>query len=395
MKKNGKNNGNPFKDMPNVHVVQIDNEQNRKQAEQAKKQAMYLELWESMTENEYIETVKMINSNQIDSNNQLFKDKDLLEFVKMKIKQGKEQADQESKTFFELLPQMSETVQKSMLEFINDHFTDEQTHIDYVNLVQMARERAVTEHQQEKSKLPSTVQEFWESLTPKVQEEIIESQEVNVQIEIDLEELGIDAYEFADYVFLTIAPQREQEQAEQTKLEQEVIEVQELTEEVNTATEILIQTPTTEIMKTQKEVASEVKKEVSKSEKTTKKEKVVKQKASNETVNNTQNITNNTLNVILDKPKPKMSIADKIVEAQKMLVIAERKEVTEARLKDFHGYLHANKDGDNFTLTSLDKSYSFSTNNAELVKEVNIVLERFLKNKIQEFETELANFQLV
>jgi hypothetical protein len=90
-----------------------------------------------------------------------------------------------------------------------------------------------------------------------------------------------------------------------------------------------------------------------------------------------------------------MSIADKIVEAQKMLVIAERKEVTEARLKDFHGYLHANKDGDNFTLTSLDKSYSFSTNNAELVKEVNIVLERFLKNKIQEFETELANFQLV
>ena len=114
MKKNGKNNGNPFKDMPNVHVVQIDNEQNRKQAEQAKKQAMYLDFWESMTENEYIETVKMINSNQIDSDNQLFKDKDLLEFVKMKIKQGKEQADQESKTFFELLPQMSATVQKSM-----------------------------------------------------------------------------------------------------------------------------------------------------------------------------------------------------------------------------------------------------------------------------------------
>jgi hypothetical protein len=319
MKKNGKNNGNPLKDMPNVHVVQIDNEQNRKQAEQEKKQAMYLEFWESMTENEYIETVKMINSNQIDSNNQLFKDKDLLEFVKMKIKQGKEQADQESKTFFELLPQMSETVQKSMLEFINDHFTDEQTHIDYVNLVQMARERAVTEHQ------------------------------------------------------------REQEQAEQTKLEQEVIEVQELTEEVNeitevtAVTEILTQTPTTEM----------------------KNQEVVKEKASNETVNNTQNITNNTLNVILDKPKPKMSIADKIVEAQKMLVIAERKELTEARLKDFHGYLHANKDGDNFTLTSLDKSYSFSTNNAELVKEVNIVLERFLKHKIQEFETELANFQLV
>ena len=153
---------------------------------------------------------------------------------------------------------------------------------------------------------------------------------------------------------------------------------QELQNEIKT--EILTQNQKTEIMKTQ-EVATET-----------------ETATENPSVNNTQNIVNNVSNVqnvlIVEKPKQKMSIADKIVEAQKMLVIAERKEKTEERLKEFHGYLHANKDGDNFTLMSLDKTYSFSTNNADLVKQVNTVLERFLKTKIQEFETELANFQI-
>jgi hypothetical protein len=251
-----------------------------------------------------------------------------------------------------------------------------------VHVVQIDNEQNRKQAEQEKSKVPGTVQEFWESLTPKVQEEIIESQEVNVQIEIDLEELGIDAYEFADYVFLTIAPQREQ--AEQTKLEQEVIEVQELTQEVNeitevtAATEILTQTPTTEIMQTEKVVNETV--------------------ATATTVNNTQNVVNQQVtNIIVEQQKPifKMSIADKIAEANKMLAIAHKKEQTENLLKDFYGYLNAKKDGDNFTLQSADKLYKFTTPNQELVDEVNNVLEKFLKNKISSFEMQLQNFQLV
>ncbi len=329
--------------------IYVSNRKQEKTTEQAaEQQAMHVEFWESMTENEYLATVKMINSNQFDINSKLFKDKDLLEFVKMKIKQGNEQADQDSKTFFELLPNMHESVQMSMIEFINDHSTGEQTHIDYVSLVKMARERAVLEQLELDARAAQDEQEF------ERQERLGDLIEENLRNE-ELEEEETDKLEkefFAGY-------------AQETETKEVANEVQ---------NEILNQNPKTE-MKTQ-EVVNE-----------------------NTSVNNTQTIvnqqvTNNTLNVTVDKPKPKMSIADKIIEAQKMLVIAERKEITEAKLKEFHGYLHANKEGDNFKLMSLDEKYSFSTNNIDLVKEVNKVLEKFLKDKIQEFETELSNFQI-
>ncbi len=350
MKRNGKNNANSFKDMHNVHVVGIDNEQNRKQiaAEQAaEKQAMYVEFWETMTENEYVANVQMINRNKFSSDSKLVKDYELLQFFKMKIAQEHKQISEESQKFFDLLPQMSESVQKSMIEFINDHFTDEQTHCEYVSLVKMARETAVLEQAELDARAAQDEQEL------ERQERVGDLIEKNLRNE-ELKEEENDRLEkefFKGY-------------AQETEIEKAT----------EVTTEILTQNPKTE-MKTQ-EVATE-----------------------NTTLNNTQNIvnqqvTNNTLNVTVETPKPKMSIADKIAEAQKMLTIAEKKEATENQLKKFHGYLHANKDGDNFTLTSLDKAYAFSTNNIELVKEVNTLLERFFKTKIQEFETELSNFQI-
>ena len=81
------------------------------------KQALYLNFWESMTENEYINNVRMINTNQFDILSPLFKDEELLKFFKMKKQQEGEQSDRESKTFFELLPKMSE-----LIKLFKNHF---------------------------------------------------------------------------------------------------------------------------------------------------------------------------------------------------------------------------------------------------------------------------------
>lgn len=360
MKSNGKNNRK--NDIPlNVQKAKQEQAAAEKAAEQ---QATFIDFWETMTENEYMKYVQMINSNQISIASKIF-NKDLLQFFKMKIAQENEQIAEESKDFFDLLPQMHDSIKQSMLEFINDHLTDEQTHVDYVSLVKMSREMAVTEHKQEiarQAEIENELAELRAAQAELAEQELERLEKVGDLIEEnlrneELEEEEIDRLEkefFKGY-------------AQETEIE----EVTEVTEVQN---EILTQNPKTE-MKTQ-EVVNE-----------------------NTSVNNTQTIvnqqvTNNTLNVTLETPKPKMSIADKIVEAQKMLLIAERKQLTEDRLKAFHGYLHANRDGDNFRLMSSDEKYKFSTNNIELVKEVNIVLERFFKTKIQEFETELANFQI-
>ena len=486
MKRNGKNNANSFKDMPKVHVVRIDNEQNRKQiaAEQAAaKQALYVDYWESMTENEYMNNVRMINTNQFDILSPIFQDEELLEFFKMKKKQEAEQSDQDSKTFFELLPNMHESVQMSMIEFINDHHTDEQTHVDYMSLVKMAREKAIHEHEvfelhNQSNKLEQKkFDDFWSGIHQpdkmgrlEVLKKAIDSKVIDINIlNYITQTVGLPLNDFLTMWEVKQAQQAQlrenllkfaegkeeqaehEENAEQENEEQEKFlsfwksldeskkdlcvtglhsgyiatvarifvnenfkdetvflkllkthlynepdlttvheELETEEQETEVQNEILTETPTTENMKSQKEVASEVKKEVSKSQKATKKAKLVTET----TVNNTQSIVNNTLNLTLEKEKPKMSIADKIIEAQKMLVIAERKQITEDRLKAFHGYLHANKEGDNFKLMSLDEKYSFSTNNIELIKEVNTVLEKFFKTKIQEFETELTNFQI-
>jgi hypothetical protein len=209
----------------------------------------------------------------------------------------------------------------------------------------------------------NAVAKFWQNLPPMVQTEILDTFELPEKVELEMIEEDLDFDEFWDYVYSL------QEQAAQGKEEQE---------------EVLQTTP--------KEATNFV---------------AVATTQSNKQVENTQNhltqslvhqqvVQNVTVNV--EQPKQenrKLSIAEKVAEAQKMIAVAEKKEFCEVKLKEFYGYLNGNRDGDNFTLAATDKSYKFSTNNFELIREVNEVIEKHFKQKIQGFETQLQNFQLL
>jgi hypothetical protein len=206
-----------------------------------------------------------------------------------------------------------------------------------------------------------TVADFWNGLLPEIKKQVIATMEIPEQLELAMENENIDYDEFWDYVCQiseTEVAEKENEEIKEVKNEEFVI------------------SQTTQ-QATVKEVANS-------------QSQVTQQVLSQQVVNNV------TVNV--EQPKNenrKLSIAEKVAEAQKMLAVAEKKEFYETKLKDFYGYLNGNRDGDNFTLSSTDKSYKFNTNNFELIREVNEVIEKHFKSKIQGFENLLQNFQLL
>lgn len=206
-----------------------------------------------------------------------------------------------------------------------------------------------------------TVVEFWNDLLPEIKKQVIATMEIPEQLELAMENENIDYDDFWEYVC----------QISETEVAQES-EQQENEENEN---EEFSQIQTTQ-QATAKEVANT-------------------QSQVTQNVVNQQVVNNVTVNV--EQPKNenrKLSIAEKVAEAQKMIAVSEKKEFFEGKLKDFYGYLNGNRDGDNFTLLSNDKAYKFSTNNFELIREVNEVIERHFKQKISGFETQLANFQI-
>lgn len=209
-----------------------------------------------------------------------------------------------------------------------------------------------------------TVVEFWNDLLPAIKKEVIATMEIPAQLEVEMENENIDYDDFWDYVC----------QVSETEVaEQENEEIKEVKNEEFVISQTTQQATAKEVVNPQ-----------------------ISQNQVTQNVVNQQVVNNVTVNVEQAKQENrKLTIAEKVAEAQKMIATAEKKEFYEAKLKDFYGYLNGNRDGDNFTLSATDKSYKFSTNNFELIREVNEVIEKHFKHKINSFENLLQNFQLL
>lgn len=217
---------------------------------------------------------------------------------------------------------------------------------------------------------------FWALLLPEDKSTFLNEGILSEDAEYELLRLGHDTTELEIYVeSLDNAGDDMQELEKTSELPQEVIfETQEVTpkivEEVKTETKI-----------------SEKSKGKGKSKGKPKEKQVIQQ---------VQQVTQN-LTVNLEQPKDKirkLTPAEKVAEAQKLLGISEKKEYVESLLKEFYIYLHANKDGDNFCLKSFDGNYKFSTNSLDLVKEVQQVVEKHLKRKIESLGDEMELIQI-
>lgn len=112
-----------------------------------------------------------------------------------------------------------------------------------------------------------------------------------------------------------------------------------------------------------------------------------------------QHITQVMQNVTVNVEQPKvevqpMSIKDKILEAQKIVSIFEKKEVFEDRLKKLYAYSLANKEGDELKLSSKDQKHNFFTTNADMIEVFVKTLETFLKERIAETENQIQKIKI-
>jgi hypothetical protein len=112
-----------------------------------------------------------------------------------------------------------------------------------------------------------------------------------------------------------------------------------------------------------------------------------------------QHITQVMQNVTVNVEQPKvevqpMSIKDKILEAQKIVSIFEKKEVFEDRLKKLYAYSLANKEGDELKLSSKDQKHNFFTTNADMIEVFVKTLETFLKERITETENQIQKIKI-
>lgn len=227
--------------------------------------------------------------------------------------------------------------------------------------------------------------DFWQNMPQDDKEMFLETGTLQENAEMELLRMDFDITDLEIYVESLDNAGEDITEEQGTQEPEEIAEVEEPTQEVSFETQEV--TP---------QIVEEVKAEVKPKKDNKGKDKGKAKDKGKQVIQQVQQVTQN-VTVKVEQPKPevkKLTLAEKIAEAQKLVSFSEKKEFTEAKMKELHAYMYAVKEGDIFSLKSSDGKYNFTTPNAELVKEVTEVLEKFFKRKIEGFASEINKIQI-